>query len=298
MSEGIKGNSSTVEVQKSINQYTGLANMKVVAINPTREEIIKLFDLDETSTIKEPQYIGLDLQNDGNLQNKIVFYLKGRQLVVDTKKNTKDVQDISGRLEFLVASKERLSKTGKSQIFDKLGNSFWGTMDEAKNLSLDESINPTRRKILKQFVDNTPHHNALIGEEQVLNFVRNWYNLSNDASCNFSDPVKLFSGDVTELKNMLNTVFEDKSLAKDNEITVYMDVTENKGKYYQAIYGKAFSRPKAKNPEAIFAKSFGEEYGKPKALFTGFELKVFIPTYNVDMADAPESNTTKKNDFV
>jgi hypothetical protein len=145
-----------------------------------------------------------------------------------------------------------------------------------------------------KWFNHEPFHNAYVGEENFLKFITNWLNLASTDNCLFADRDKIFNGDMTELRGYL----ADKETA-NNEVTVYLDVTENKGKYYQSVYTNAMSRPTAKNPEAIFAKAFGEQYGKTKSPFTGFELKVFYPKIHVDTPDEENLGTAKrKSDFV
>lgn len=269
---GIIGNDSTTKVLKTINNYTGLANLKVIAINPTKDELSKILG---GADVKEPEYLNLDLNKDGVLQNKIVFWLANKQLVIQ-KDGTKAPEEIKTRVEFLVAPRERMNKEGtKNQIVNRRGQTCWLTV---------EAINTNDNM---SWFRHEPYHNAFIGEEILLNFVRNWMNLAADADCNFENPTKIFSGDVTELKNMLKA-------RPNNEVTVYLDVTSKDDKYYQAVYSKAFSRPLASNPEAVFAKAFKEEYGAPKTKFKDFTLRVFTPDYNIDSPDSEQSNTGNK----
>lgn len=267
---GIKGNNSNEVVLTTIDQYTGLANLKVVAINPNKEELEKLLGLDEGKIEKEPQYKDLDLQNDGNLQNKIVFHLESKTLVSD--KGVPKEAVIKTKIEFLVAPKERVSQTGKTQLVNAVGNCSWGTEEVITS-------NPKMKWFCKP-----PYHNAYVGEENLLKFVRNWLNLATNDECNFADAEKIMSGDVTELKGYLTRY-------PNNQVTVYLDIVEkekdDKKTYYQTVYTKAFSRPTAKSPETIFANAFKEDYGSTKSPFTGFELKVFYPKIEVDAPDEP-----------
>jgi hypothetical protein len=269
---GISGNSSDKVVLNSIDQFTGLANMKVVAINPSKSELEKLLGLEEGKIEKELQYTDLDLQNDGNLQNKVVFHLEATTKAKEKDSSLKDVV-IKTRIEFLVAPKERVSQTGKTQLVNALGQCSWGTKETILS-------NPNMKWFFKP-----PYHNAYIGEEMLLSFVRNWLNLATNDECNFADVTKIMNADVTELRGYLKQ-------HPNNEITVYLDVTEKNNKHYQVIYGKAFSRPTAKSPETLFANAFKEQYGDTKSPFTGFELKVFYPKIEVDTPDS-EQPTTK-----
>lgn len=269
--EEIKGNNSTDQVLNQIENHVGLMNMKVVAINPTKDELVKILNIENPTNIKEPQYKDLDLQKDGILQNKIVFQLQGK---------LPDGKIKNSRLEFLVAPRERKNKDGnKTQIVNRLGQFSWNTEAEIE-------ANPNMK-----WFQHVPYHNAMIGEEQLIDFIRNWMNLGTKDNCNIGNLLATMSGDMTELKSYM-TQFPN------NEATVWLDVIENNGKYYQSVYNKAFSRPTAKTPESIFAKAFNEQYGAPKTPFGGtFELHVFVP-----QVDTPDKSTITdgsiSNDFI
>lgn len=274
---GIKGNNSNEVVLKSIDQLTGLANLRVVAINPNKAELEKLLGLEEGKIEKEPQYIGLDLNNDGILKNKIAFHLEGKVLATQKDFTKKEVL-LKTRVEFIVADRERVSTTGKKQLINLYGAASWNTQDQVE--SNDK---------MKWF-NKPPFHNALEGEEILLVFLRNWLNLGGDDACNLADVHKVMAGDVTELRGYMKAY-------PTNEVTVYLDVTEKNDKYYQNVYNKAFSRPTAKSPETIFANAFKEQYGEPKTPFNGWEVKIFYPKANIDTPDS-ETPAVKPNAFI
>lgn len=291
---GIKGTKQNEFVEKTIVLTTGLANFKVIAINPNAAEIRTLNNIKPDVEVKEPQYIDLDLQKDGNLQNKIVFHVRGTN-IVGQPDGTAKTETVNGKIEFLVAPKVRLSEAGNKQLIDKKGNQNWGTIEKLQATILEEEINPTRKKILEQFIGNTPHHEAFVGEEQLLKFVKVWLYLSNEDDCMFADLTKIMSGDVSELRTYM-TQFAS------NEVTCLTGVNEveknGKKNYYQAIYNKAFARVTNKTPENLFNTALNEKYGEFKAIWgNSFKLKQFVQSASVDSPDIAEGNKNPLSDF-
>ena len=147
---GLKVTNQKDFVENTRVLYQGLGNFKVVAINPTGVEIKKLLNIKESVDIKDPNYLNLDLQKDGVLQNKIVFYIQGTNKVSQPDGTIK-VETINDKVEFLVANRVRVSSTGKQQLFDSKGNNNWVTIESISAAIAEPNINETRKKILTQF---------------------------------------------------------------------------------------------------------------------------------------------------
>jgi hypothetical protein len=265
----MKPRSSSEETVKQSKLFTGLANLKVLAVNPNMEELKKL----GIEPKKEPEYTNIVLGEGSLPVNKIIFYLGG-DIMVYNKEGIKVKETFRPtRLEFVVSDREQVSKTNKNQYINKFGLASWNSPEEV-------AANPKM-----EWFNKPPFRKACVGEEILLRFVKNWLNLKpNEDEVAFKDVKKLFGGDITELKQLV------KDAAK-NEVTVYLDVKaveDDKGKtnYYQEIYNKEFSRPIISNPQQTFAKTFQEsDWTKPKTPFKSFDLRVFEQPVKFDTPD-------------
>lgn len=280
---GIAGNKSEDQVLNSVSQVTGIASLRVLAFNPNAAAIKTMLGMPPETEVKEPQYLGLDLNKDGNLQNKIAVYL-GRTLeAFNEKKGAKETIKLITRVEFLVKPEVRKNKDGdKTQIVNVKGNTSWATIEDI------ESLNKWK------WFNKGPFHEAIVGEEIMLDFVRNWLNLGSNDDCNFVDFKKIAAGDVTELEGY-------RKQFPQNEVTVLVGVTTKNDKIYQAVYNKAFSRPTAKTPQLVFANALKGAYGEFKADFQdSFDLKIYQVKVEVSGADkeAGTSASAPKSDFL
>lgn len=276
----IKINNSNDSVINQITLYTGLANVKVALINPTKAELSSFLGADIKD---EPNYKDLDLQNDGNLLNKVVFHiLVDKQPAKHRNGEIKPVT-IKSRIEILVKNEVRKSKTGKTQFVNAKGNFAWS--DSLEVLNGNENM--------KWFTDAGGIREAKVGEEQLTSLIMNWVNHDPKNNFELSDVGKICSADVSELNGYL------KAGADKNMFTVYLDVSSKDDKDYQIVYGKCFSRPTItlNNQEKAFNKAFNEEYGAPKTDFKSFSLIEFSKAHSVDTPDA-ETPSKPKTDFV
>ena len=275
----IKINNSNEAQINQITLYTGLANVKVAHINPTKDELSKFLGVEIK---EEPKYKDLDLQKDGNLLNKIVFHvLVDKQ---DAKHRNGEIKPITikTRIEVLVKNEKRVASTGKTQFVNAKGQFTWA--DSLEALTSNENM--------KWFTEANGIREAKIGEEQLYSILMNWFNHNPKDNFELADIGKICSGDVSELKGYL------KGGADKNSFTVYLDVTSKEDKDYQQVYGKCFSRPTItlNNQEKAFTKAFNEQSGAPKTDFKSFMLQEFS---RVNTVESPDSEAPKKrNDFV
>jgi len=284
----MKGRNTNEEVVKSITLLTGLCNVKLLVVNPNAEQLSKL--LGGVDIKEEPQYIGLDLQKDGNLQNKIVIWVLASGLV--TNNGIKEVKEVKTRIEFFVKPEENLSKEGKKQLVNRFGAFSWQTLEQ---IEANEKMG---------WFKHPPYHIALNGEELLLELFKNFLNLDTGNKdiakrdeCGFINVNKIMSGDVTELNNYIKAW-------SNNKVTVLLNVVsrEKDGKvnYYQNIHPKFFGRPDANGNVTLyyktaFANAINGEYGACKGDYqNSLDLKIFNPSISV--GDVPD-NEAPKSDF-
>ena len=164
----IQSNASNQEVVGGIRTYSGLTNVKVMAVNPTMAELHAM----DINVKSEPNYTVTMGDED---YNKIVFWLANA--------------DGNFKLEILMQTKPRVSQTGKHQWMNNIGQSTWS--EDAP--SYDWWKAEGQRK-------------AFTGEETLINFVKAWANVANGDEVSFDTINAIASGDVTEIKELVKVL--------------------------------------------------------------------------------------------
>lgn len=184
----ITGNKSSIQVISEKKLYTGLCNVKVVAINPDVKELGKLFGKEPE---KEPVYI---TEVDGVKKVRIDFFLKTINPEIVTK------------LAIFVGP-ENVWNTAKDkqEYMDDFGRSSYSASAE----TLPEWFDKSSARIAKQ------------GESMLHDFVKKWANVAGDAKCKLDTFEKIAKGDIKELKDILKTY-------PDNEVRVLLGVRDGK----------------------------------------------------------------------
>jgi len=165
----IKSNASTEEVVGSgMKLYSGLTNMKVVAVNPTMKELHAM----DIKVKQEPNY---EVSFSNEDYNKVVFWLGNG--------------DTNVKMEILIQPKARVSQSGKNQWINNVGQSTWS---EAA---------PTYDWWKK---DGERH--AFVGEETLINFTKAWANVANGDEVSFETGKKISNGDVSEIQALVKVL--------------------------------------------------------------------------------------------
>lgn len=172
----IQSNSSEVQVTGGgIPLYTGIAPIRVVAVNPNLGELAS---------------VGVNLKNEptydvsmGDKTGKIVFWIHNEQF------------NFSTRFDILVGNQHRAeSSTGKFQITNKYGQVTWATdPDSAPDWFKKEGV----RRMYP-------------GEETLINFIKAWANIPNDGECSFETIDEIMNGNVEELKSLVTALKDNK----------------------------------------------------------------------------------------
>lgn len=218
----IKGNQRQDNEKKL---YVGFANVKVVSINPTRKQMNTLVGKEDSDKDEEINYVD---EFDGNQRVRIVIWLK---------------EEGTGRLfihSFNILNKERINLAGdKYQYINNVCSTGWA--DEESNL-MDWFVNFTTKE--KEVIGKKTYRKALVGEEELANFIRAWLN-----KLNFNNPATdvtistkdLFAGKFKELQEQVDGDFVTPFVALFGVRTVVpKEGEEGEIKKYQAIYGKNF----------------------------------------------------------
>lgn len=215
-----KGN-ETKESVGNFKKYEGFGISKVLTVNPTKTELEKILGREIAN---EPTYVDKDA--NGVERVKLSFVLQ----TVPDKNAGIDIITIGN---LWLKKQIRVSQSGKTQMIDKYGTTKWLTKDEMKS--------PV------EAFDTASARPACNGEEEVTNFLRTYLNLHQaikynkdtnvwsfvegdltDCECRLDDIAKLFTGDVSEIKNVISSVPE-------NTINTLYYVSQNEDKEYQNV---------------------------------------------------------------
>ena len=235
----IKSNASTEEVMGSgIKLYSGITNMAIIAVTPTMADLHAL-DIN----VKSEQNYDVTIA-DASYQ-KIAFWLRNSQATV--------------RLEILMQSEKRTSKTGKFQWINNIGQATWS--DDAPAY---------------EWWKSEGQRHAYVGEETLVSFVKAWANVASGDEVSFETIDKIVKGDTKELKDLVN-------LLNSNSIRVLVGVRDGK---YQSVYTKHFGRIKPQRDD-LFIKSLNDDYGTFNADFNAdLAWGDHIPTIDLISPDA------------
>lgn len=271
----MKGNNSNDKVVSSINRYMGLANLAIIAVNPTSEEMQKLLGMDDLP--KEPVYAGITVNKDKEDErqvNKIRLVLRGTNQVLQENAlgtMTATTEIVTAMHDLFVSDTEVRSKTGKPRILNSLGVDTWQEIDV---LEANEKM--------KWFTKNKPLYKSREGEIELLGIFKEFLNLSTKDECAFKDYTKIANGEVGELKKYITEW-------PKNAATFLLGVREAEdGKEYQAIYNKCFGRPSVKSTPDKFVKALSEEYGEFKAVYSS-DLKLRVYSKKIETPDSPST---------
>jgi hypothetical protein len=220
---GIGANSSDKQVVGS-QLYTGLANLKIVAINPTFDEIKAM----GINAQKEPEYLTQTDKGDAKL--RIDFYLGSTNPAITFSKSLKTSLWLENRV--------RTNKEGtKVEWINKFGSNAW-----SKGLEDEPSY---------QWFSAEGQRKAIVGETDLANFVKAWANIDPKDQAIFEDINALASGDLKEVLSLYKAI-------PTNSVKHLLGVKDGK---YQTVYTKFFARSYQTN-YAAWKKALEGDYGK------------------------------------
>ena len=173
----------------SVQLYTGIASVSVIAVNPSLEEL---------------QEIGVNLRNEPEYKltlneedyNKIVFWLKC------------DVPSLSftTKYEVLMQPNPRTSKDGgKFMWVNNIGQMTWSA--DVPGYDWWKNADKTRK--------------AYVGEDNLINFTKAWANVASGGEVSFDSIDEIAEGNVSELQEYVK-------ILKDNKLRVLVGVKDGK----------------------------------------------------------------------
>jgi hypothetical protein len=189
----------------------GLAEMKVIAINPDEEEYKEVLKMELKEGSKATEYLGES--QDGNKTLRVDFWME------EVKSKDKF------KVTFFLENKMRWNKDNtKQQYINNLGSCSWAE---------DENE-------LQDWFKKREYRAAYIGEEDLYNFLRTWLgNLDyKDAETTLQiEWAKLMKGNVKDLKAQIDGEYATSFLAL---LTIKTVEKEGETKEYQSVYNRAF----------------------------------------------------------
>lgn len=193
--------------------YTGIADVQVLCVNPTLEEVEK-FNLPIKREV-EPVYAS---KSDEGI-NKLMLKIWIKVLNVDVITN----------LTFFLEDKEQISSTGKPRFINDFGqNTYAETLDEA-TARLGKGDKP--------FFKADGARVARNGECELIEFIRAWLSIPMENKIKFDNFTKIVLGDVNEIKSLI------KKYADTRKVQILL--TEKGG--YQNVYSRFFGRAGSRN---------------------------------------------------
>ena len=226
----------------SIKRYIGIGPVHVLAINPTKEELSKLYN--GANIDNEPEYLGTaEVGPEGNKKKVNQVRL---DFIIKTDPEKCDGIETTTKATFFLRQDYRFNKDQtKVQIIDKYGRTAWATPEEVKSKSIPQyASGPANID-----VDYRP---AYIGEEELTNFIKDYLNIPNcmnyvngawvdktpaekaEAEARLDNIDSYFKGDFKELKKIV-------SYQPNNKVKALFGVkTTADNKQYQAIYTQKF----------------------------------------------------------
>lgn len=186
---GLAHNNSEEEVVGSLNLYTGIFPMQVVAVNPTLDELKELGVKLRTApvysvTIQETEF------------NKIAFWLRNAE------------HGFIVKMEILVRPAPRVSTKddgAKRMYINNVGQMTWS----AGIPTYDWWQNPDKTRV------------AYVGEDILINFTKAWANIANGGEVSYDTIEKIVNGDVSEIRSYIPQL-------KNNLVRLLLGVKENK----------------------------------------------------------------------
>ena len=219
-----------------IKRYVGVAPVKIVAVNPTKAELEKIYN---TTLDKEPEYLG-STERDG----KNVPFVR-IDFIVATDTNKTDI-DMTTKASFFICNQFMMNREGnKVKVIDKYARTAWVTSEEFKGKLIPTYANGPAR------IDND-YRMLYQGEEELITFVKNYLGILDvdenvdgtwvmrknpqNFEAGFNNIANWFKGDISEVKSAI-------SMMPNNFVKMLFGVrTTDEGREYQDVFTRATQR--------------------------------------------------------
>lgn len=206
----------------------GIAEFKVIGINPNLKELNALLGREAKEDQKEPEYLS---EKDGKDRAKIVFWIQE----VLTGWKTK--------LEFEITNEEAVTKNGNPIWVNVVGENAKVAKENLQKWFMEFY----KSKDDKTVIGEKNFRKAKVGEAPIYEFMRAWLNRKTSTNvrmdwwnpeCNILLDIKrIFRGDISEIKNLWKAE-EGMNMTDSVVLAVYVDSYEkdNELKYAQKVW--------------------------------------------------------------
>lgn len=219
----------------SFKRYYGVASVKVLAVNPTKDEWEKITG----STLqKDPEYTSVT--EDGTKQARITLLLEP-----DSTKTVGGIETVIPVTFWFRRRKVQGSKSGKYQVIDKYGRTAWVTEEELAAHKVPQyatgpaDIDAGYREIVDGEEAFTNFLKALLNIPSITYFdakagVRKTNEHPEECEARLDNILKIFNGDFKEIETILG-------YQPENHCKVLFGVkTTDEGKEYQDVFMDLF----------------------------------------------------------
>lgn len=268
--------------------YTGVTTAKVVAVNPTKAEMEKLYN---TTVQNDPQYKGTTQTGEKNMRISFVLEVN---VGTDRPKLV--------NLTFFVADKPVMGKnSGKTQIIDKYGRTAWATPEDIENKRIPQYKSGPAR------IDSA-YRGVYQGEEQLEKFIRTllclddpeyYDSMTGSYKTRTGEALEkcegildsmdaIVNGDIDEIKGIVR-------LAENNEVKILLGIRDGaNGRQYQEVFTDNFVKNTSRLDNAVkyFEKSLNDALAVNKYKSSTFEVSP-VHEYKVVPTSFSSSEETK-----
>lgn len=243
-----KGNQGEVVVQKNFKTIYGIAPFKVVAINPSMDELIAL----GIKAQKESEYVGDD-------KTRIEIWC--RSILPETKA----AGQIDKSLEELGIGDQLVTKMAVFVSNKDKGKSDGSTQTWINNFGQICSVNVGETPSASWW-KKSGERVSKEGEIELIKFIRAWLNMGPDDESYIDDWGKLVAGNVKELKDIMKDY-------KDNVVRSMIEVKHKDGKTFASI-GNRHHEPWNITGTAGWSRAYKMT---PIGTYFSYQLQEFTP---------------------
>lgn len=296
------------ESSSSFKRYIGVAPVFILAVNPDKAELEKLYNttFDKVSTYVGEGEVGPDKKKVPQIRIDFIVKTDGK-MVKDAEGNP---VELLNRVTFFLRKAYRTNRDNtKLQVIDKYGRTAWVTQDEYKAHALPAYMNGEAFRFDKDY------RPAYWGEPELVAFIKAYLCIKDPEKWENKQIVGLkdnpenfeimfehiddwFKGNVQEIRDAV-------ALQPKNEVRVLFGIkTTEDNKQYQAVYTQKFISMDAKKDSAYAALDKEVQERKnagayPSTEFEVCDLKEYVlsPTdfSSEDSGDMPDFGAASAN---
>ena len=218
-----------------VKRYIGVAPVKVLAVNPTKAELEKIYN---TTLDKDIDYTGVQEVNGENVKTVRIDFI-----VTTVGASDDESINLTTKVSYFLRNEKReKSDKSKVQVIDKYGNTAWVTPEQLDNHEIPVYKNNQPATLDKDY------RAAFYGEEDLTNFLKAYLNIprshkyvngkwvlndnpsESEARLDTNDINAMFNGNFASIKEIIK-------YQPNNKVKVMFGVKTNKdGKRYQSAF--------------------------------------------------------------